>query len=563
MARSQVTLRDVLAELKEITKVDQSIGISQGGKLKSIDTNVRDIKHLLNGFFKYQKEQDEDERQARLKLKREDEPKKGGGPSVPEKEDFNFSSLLGALAFAGAGLVAFIAGLFDDGPLKGIKKILSRLFFQISESILKPMGKWVGTIKGLGQELLERGGKMLAKLTAPFKFLFGETIELIGKQLSGILGTGMMKNIVKFAKGGKGIFTKILGNLVKFISKFAKRIPGIGTLISFSFAFSRFKAGDIIGGLLEMASGIASLFPGIGTALSIGIDILSAVRDVKGGGSKKLAKTSAGNKFIKSVGSWIKNNIEQIPIVGGLFNIGKGIGMISEGNVGEGLKKLGLGFLGLVPGLPSLLVPAINLLTKQQPVQGGQPGETQSMMDKLMVFVKEKGKMLLDLLLSPFNAIGNIIDGIKTGKFQEIKDKVTNIWDNIVAPFKDFFNKLGLMLKEINPVKFLQNSIGEMEDGLVKKTLTKIIGSPEDSAQNAISPNNITGFATTKQGLEQLEGKSQEEQLKLMREMIKKQQEFIDRVDEGKLSNNVITNDMRKTQTVNNTAVTKKALLTE
>ncbi len=100
----------------------------------------------------------------------------------------------------------------------------------------------------------------------------------------------MFKPVASLFKGGlKGGFLKaMMAFIVKYggkAAKFFKPIPILGGLISFAFAYSRFKSGDIAGGILEILSGVASFFPGIGTAISLGIDILLAVLDYKAGGS--------------------------------------------------------------------------------------------------------------------------------------------------------------------------------------------------------------------------------------------------------------------------------------
>ena len=68
----------------------------------------------------------------------------------------------------------------------------------------------------------------------------------------------------------------------KGVGKFAaKRIPGVGSVISGAEAFGRAAAGDYVGAAIAGAEGIASLIPGLGTAASAGLGAINLGRDVK------------------------------------------------------------------------------------------------------------------------------------------------------------------------------------------------------------------------------------------------------------------------------------------
>ena len=171
--------------------------------------------------------------------------------------------LLGpALALLG-GLAALM-GFFSDGPFKGLLQFL---------------GKYgvLGGLKLMFKGFATKFGKFFTKFTD----IFTKKIpKFFTKLFQGV------SKVFKFAKGG--FLRKMMAIIVKFggkALKFLKPIPVLGGLISFAFAYSRFKQGDIAGGLLEIASGVASFFPGVGTAISIGIDILLAVLDYKAGGT--------------------------------------------------------------------------------------------------------------------------------------------------------------------------------------------------------------------------------------------------------------------------------------
>lgn len=59
-----------------------------------------------------------------------------------------------------------------------------------------------------------------------------------------------------------------------------KLIPGVGLVMGAYGAYDKIKQGDMTGAAIEGASGIAALIPGIGTAVAIGLQGISATRDV-------------------------------------------------------------------------------------------------------------------------------------------------------------------------------------------------------------------------------------------------------------------------------------------
>lgn len=153
------------------------------------------------------------------------------------------------------------------------------------------------------------------------------TLELIGK-------VGLMGGLTAFAKTiFKGASKQLL-----------KRIPIIGTLVSYGFAWQAFKNKDIPKGILELASGTLQLLdlvaPGLGTALSLGVDVLNAVLDVKAGGSSEEAgakKTEILKEWVEALKDKVMSKIENIPILGNFIKIGKSL---AEGKSEKALEQL-------------------------------------------------------------------------------------------------------------------------------------------------------------------------------------------------------------------------------
>lgn len=203
-----------------------------------------------------------------------------------------------------AGIGAVISGLFDEGPFKGLKKLVGRALTNLGTGILKPiLARAKNAIWSLGESIIK-----------PFRSIFDSLI----KNLGGFGGK-------LFGGFGKGPIGKAFGKVFKFVSrkagklmKFLKFMPGIGSLVSFGFAISRFKNGDVMGGILELAAGVADLFPGIGTAVSWGLDILLAARDLGAFGNKNKGQGGAVDVF-KKIWKWIKEKGGPlVPAIGGI-----------------------------------------------------------------------------------------------------------------------------------------------------------------------------------------------------------------------------------------------------
>lgn len=241
------------------------------------------------------------------------------------KEKFSDKGLLGMLpkgllGLGGGvvlllgGLAALVTGLQTEGPFKGLLKIFSKVGIQ-------------GGIK-----LLEKSAKTFIKSIMSLVKAPGNLLKTITKSIGKIFGKGAFKAIVKPLRGMSGLFAKMAGGLFKFLKPLLKRLPLIGTIISWGFAFSRFKSGDVVGGIIDVLSGVASLFPGVGTVIGIGLDVLNAFLDYKAGGADKKASAKKGNMlwdWVKGLGSLIWKGIKYIPVIGPLFDM---VESITKGN---------------------------------------------------------------------------------------------------------------------------------------------------------------------------------------------------------------------------------------
>lgn len=99
------------------------------------------------------------------------------------------------------------------------------------------------------------------------------------------------------AKGAVGLGGKTLGKAL------LKRVPLIGSAVSFYSAFDDFKEGDIWGGVLNTLSGIANIsnvvLPGIGSAISLAIDAGNTARELGAFDDGVIYKDGSYAKFAK------------------------------------------------------------------------------------------------------------------------------------------------------------------------------------------------------------------------------------------------------------------------
>lgn len=128
------------------------------------------------------------------------------------------------------------------------------------------MGMGAGALAlGAGALLMGRGAG-IAKLATP-------AITSIGPKVVG----GVKAPLV--AAGSKaGAAAKTAGTSA--LKMGGKLLPGIGLALGAYGAATKIGEGDYVGAAIEGASGIASLIPGIGTAVAIGLQGISATRDV-------------------------------------------------------------------------------------------------------------------------------------------------------------------------------------------------------------------------------------------------------------------------------------------
>lgn len=319
-----------------------------------------------------------------------------------DKLKFNFESpkeglglLGGGIALLLGGLAALVTGLMTDGPFKGLLKILSKVGLQGGIKILEVAAKTF--IGGLKQVIM-----------APINLL-DDAVKLIGK----VFGKETFKAVLKPIRAMKGLFTKMLGGLVSFLKPILGKIPGIGTIISWGFAYSRFKSGDVIGGFIDVLSGIASIVPGVGTAIAVGLDVLNAFLDYKSGGANEKTtqkKTGLLKEWALGLGKTLYKAVKYIPIIGPFMQA------VEDMQAGKWLEA-SYNLVRAIPGL-GILVDVLNWFTGGEPEQGIKEG------------LSNTGDMIGNWLGWLKDNIWEKITGFVTGVFDTVKDWWNNLsWD--------------------------------------------------------------------------------------------------------------------------------------
>lgn len=248
--------------------------------------------------------------------------------------------------------------------LRSVFTLFSEVFFEYQkkfavdtkpQTLISTVAKPIESQKNVPATSKESSGILgfLMSLIAPLGVLIASAISLV----SGFFTTGIMGDVGKvFGKIGIGGFVKMIGkSLPKIGLKLLKRLPYIGGIISFYFAYKAFQEGKYAKGFLEILSGLVNFIPGVGFILSIGVDILIGILEAKGsfneGGS--LSNSNAMNTikgWMGSIGTFIKNNALNIPIIATFTRFGMAWDAFSSGNWGEGFKQIFYGIVSIAGG---------------------------------------------------------------------------------------------------------------------------------------------------------------------------------------------------------------------
>jgi len=463
----------------------------------------------------------------------------GDDKKVNKKESNKLSFIekfvIGASALIAGGAIFGLSGFFDNGPLKGLKKVFLRIFPKVLKKLFSKFGKTIipkllntitgglsgrltkgfkallknknfikamSPLKAAGSELLitlkSKIGSLIKIITSPLRTFGTKIVKGLGSIFKGTIGKVVSKVI---PKAGKGILAKVGGKILKLF-KAIKGVPILGALISVGFAVGRFKSGDTVGGLLELASGVASLFPGIGTGISYGIDALLAIRDIADGGQEGRAEAKRAGKqtFFQRIGSWIMDKFKKSKI----YMFGDALYGFFTGrdSATDSMRKLS-------DSLPTILFTtkiALNTVAawldqKEEPDTdaNGTPVPKKSMMQILKDEFKKK-------IRDSFDKAPKWLKGIlkRTPGFAHLfKDKDDDIFDSLPQDEQESYIQ-GQMSNERKRIKLanegfygdekdneyvLNNSDKRLKD--LQNKLDKLMGEDGDMAHDFIWRNGI------------------------------------------------------------------------
>ena len=239
-----------------------------------------------------------------------------------------------------------------------------------------------------------------------------------------------------------GVLSKLLPAVLGPFKIIAKRLPIIGSLISFYEAYKKFQAGgidNIVFGIMDIAAGIAYAFPLVGTAIGLGLDVLQYF--LKNKADEWKAETG-DTSFFGSLWDTMMGYLKETPIFKWFIETGKSAKAFWDNPTWETFSAMGTQF-------GTILQPLLSTFS---------------------MFNSDAGK-----------ALGLTDDeGKETGLFTWIADKVDE-W--IITPVMGFLEGIfvsigeGIMSLGSNISGFLKRSVDNaLDDGWTKNQIYWLMG---------------------------------------------------------------------------------------
>lgn len=274
-------------------------------------------------------------------------------------------SLGGFLAKAGASSLGRILG-----PLKFVPFIGTALgFYQAYLRFQK--GEWLQGGMEIAAALPVVGIPLTIGLNA-LQSLWDADIGGAGAIKTSVKS---LANIGAKGKGILGIFSALAVKLLKPLGMVLKRIPFLGSLISFGFAVKNFIDGDYIKGSLNIAAGVAMfadfIIPGLGTGIAIGLDVLNYFLTETETGNEVVnyVKNTSFSQMFQDLRNWaggtISKYIKNVPGIGSLLRFADAVDLFEKGEFLLGLRQFAYGITTLaLPGLGTGILAGLDLIEK-------------------------------------------------------------------------------------------------------------------------------------------------------------------------------------------------------
>lgn len=188
--------------------------------------------------------------------------------------------------------------------------------------------------------------------------------------------TGLTENDTTAGEAGHAFLTAASGAaklIIKKLPSFAaklltplkfviKKVPLLGTVISFADAYLNFKDGNYIKGILDIAAGIAGIFPGIGTAIAIGLDVINMFIDGSEDSEEEggqTGETPTKLNFTEMVRNWAEStfgmNARNIPFIAPFIRLSDAYTNFSNGNILAGIHDTVTALISICPGVGNLV----------------------------------------------------------------------------------------------------------------------------------------------------------------------------------------------------------------
>lgn len=200
-----------------------------------------------------------------------------------------FEMLLGALL--GAGMLAFLKGFANLGPIKFAMKMMEMGWSWVKDKVIDLATTIAKGIMKPIEEILEFILERLSKIPG-LEDIRGKSPkdtkvqEKMKTNSDGKVTTTDKTTKIDAGKLAKETEKATAEEIAKVSGKsggksLMKKIPFLGLGVAGAFAADRISEGDYTGAGMEIASGLMSIVPGIGTAGSVGVDAALLVRDIK------------------------------------------------------------------------------------------------------------------------------------------------------------------------------------------------------------------------------------------------------------------------------------------
>jgi hypothetical protein len=290
-------------------------------------------------------------------------------------------NIMGTIKGWGASIGKFVMDNAINMPILGTVKRMGMAYDAFTS------GKWGEGFKQLGIGIISVGGGggfMENGINYIMSFFDGEPV----RDESGKIKTGGFKATIK----------GWINSMGSWISEHALNLPIIGMTTRMGMAYEAFSSSKWGEGFKQLGIGLLSILGG-GEYIQKGVEYMWSLFDgepVKdeSGAIQTGGFTATIKGWINSIGAWISERADRLPIIGGIKRFGNVYNAFSSGDWSGGLKELSLALATFVGGGP--LADGVNMLLDMASGTTETPiiGKKISWIDGVKNFIKDKLKVL-------------------------------------------------------------------------------------------------------------------------------------------------------------------------